>query len=113
MHYTRMPWGKHEGKRLEDVPLSYLRWVLRECDNIPLDLRRAIRDVVEEAEDSGTDARGPWQAQSAGPPINWQGTIREWYRSLALDFHPDRGGSVEAMRAINEAHDRLRKLVGV
>jgi uncharacterized protein (DUF3820 family) len=113
MYYTRMPWGKHEGKRLEDVPLSYLRWVLRQCDAIPLGLRRAIRDVVLEAEDSGTDVRGSREADSAGPPVNWPGVLRDWYRGLAMDYHPDRGGSVEVMKAINEAHDRLRKLVGI
>jgi DnaJ-class molecular chaperone len=36
--------------------------------------------------------------------------IRLWFRQLAHDFHPDhRGGSSEAMLAINEAHHRLRK----
>jgi curved DNA-binding protein CbpA len=39
--------------------------------------------------------------------------IRQWYRGLVLDFHPDRGGSHEAMQAINEAHERLRKLAGL
>ncbi len=27
-----MPFGKHRGKRLADVPTSYLRWLLAECD---------------------------------------------------------------------------------
>jgi hypothetical protein len=66
-------------------------------------------------EDPGAEANaGPEQE----PPLaraaaNLPGLIRGWYHSLADDFHPDRGGSVEAMRVVNEAHDRLRKLVGV
>jgi curved DNA-binding protein CbpA len=39
--------------------------------------------------------------------------IDRWYRGLVMDYHPDRGGSKEAMQAVNDAHDRLRKLVEV
>jgi hypothetical protein len=38
------------------------------------------------------------------------GIIRRWYRDMTLRFHPDREGSHEAMKAINQAHDRLAKL---
>jgi hypothetical protein len=33
--------------------------------------------------------------------------IRERYRELAVANHPDRGGSVEGMRRINEAYERI------
>lgn len=33
--------------------------------------------------------------------------IRERYRELAVMNHPDRGGSVENMRRINEAYERI------
>ena len=36
--------------------------------------------------------------------------IREAYRELALSHHPDAGGSVEAMRRINEAYQLLKEL---
>ena len=36
--------------------------------------------------------------------------IREAYRELALNHHPDAGGSVEAMRRINEAYQLLKEL---
>jgi curved DNA-binding protein CbpA len=39
--------------------------------------------------------------------------IGRWYREMSLRFHPDRGGSDEAMQAINHAHDRLKELAGV
>lgn len=28
-----MPWGKHKGKDIEDVPSDYLRWLAENCDN--------------------------------------------------------------------------------
>jgi hypothetical protein len=36
--------------------------------------------------------------------------IRESYREMALSHHPDAGGSVEAMRRINEAYQLLKEL---
>ena len=35
--------------------------------------------------------------------------IKKAYRSLALQHHPDRGGSVEKMQQLNEAYDYLIK----
>jgi hypothetical protein len=36
--------------------------------------------------------------------------IREAYRDMALRHHPDSGGSVEAMRRVNEAYQLLKEL---
>ena len=36
--------------------------------------------------------------------------IREAYRELALSHHPDAGGSLEAMRRLNEAYQLLKEL---
>jgi hypothetical protein len=38
------------------------------------------------------------------------GQIREAYRLMALTHHPDSGGSVEAMRRLNEAYQLLKEL---
>ena len=38
--------------------------------------------------------------------------IRSWFRELSLRFHPDRGGSHDAMKALNEAHSRLKEMIG-
>jgi hypothetical protein len=35
------------------------------------------------------------------------------YRKRSLEQHPDRGGTVEAMQAVNAAHERLKHLFGV
>ena len=39
------------------------------------------------------------------------GDVRMLFRNLALKYHPDRGGSPEAMRALNEFHEQIQELL--
>ena len=43
----KMGFGKHADQEVADVPDKYLRWVLRECQNVEPDLYRAIRDHLK------------------------------------------------------------------
>jgi hypothetical protein len=106
MFDRRMPFGRHRGKLLRDVPTAYLAWMLRTCDLDPL----LKRDAQVELESRRTTAHTPWPNKP--PPTDWSAVITKWYRGLIMDYHPDRGGSHEAMVAINDAAERLRKLVG-
>jgi hypothetical protein len=108
MACVRFDFGKHCDRPVEDVPTSYLRWCLRECECLTPWLRSAV-----EAELARRAGGGPRERGQPRPPVDWPAVIQGWYRSLCLDFHPDRGGSKEAMQAINEAHDRLRRLLEV
>ena len=45
MFAQKMPFGKHKGRLLTDIPSSYLRWLLRECDLDP-PLRRAVIEAL-------------------------------------------------------------------
>jgi Putative quorum-sensing-regulated virulence factor len=29
----KMPWGKHAGKEIEDLPTDYLKWLAENCDD--------------------------------------------------------------------------------
>jgi hypothetical protein len=108
-YYLRMPFGRHRGQTLDQIPVSYLRWVLANCHDISLDLRRGIQSVLAEAEGAPrTDEPG-----ERPPPADWAPILKTWYGALALKYHPDRGGTHEQMIVINEAYDRLRSLVGV
>jgi uncharacterized protein (DUF3820 family) len=42
----RMPFGKHRGRPLMVIEASYLRWALRDCHCLSLDLREAIQLVL-------------------------------------------------------------------
>jgi hypothetical protein len=41
--------------------------------------------------------------------------VQRWFRDLCKTYHPDRAGasSTEAMKVVNECHDRLKKALGI
>jgi hypothetical protein len=106
--FERFDFGKHRGRLVKDVPDGYLRWCLRECECLDPSLRRAVT-----AELRRRDGSAPPAGPSDGAVADLPAVIRTWHRTLVMRWHPDRGGSKEAMQAINDAHDLLQKLVGV
>lgn len=64
-----MPWGKHKGKLISEVPLDYLDWVLDQPDTFKVDIERYVRSdwvrdakkIEEEEEQEEADAEElPW-----------------------------------------------------
>lgn len=102
-----MPWGKHKGERLDQIPPGYLRWVLENCDHLTLGLRRDIRWVLDELDGEAANVPAAPAVQRTDLPE----VVRGWHRELVMRFHPDRGGSTEVMQAINAAADRLKELL--
>lgn len=39
---AKMPFGKHQGTKLKDLPSSYVQWLLNKADNLDADLREAL-----------------------------------------------------------------------
>jgi hypothetical protein len=80
----------------------------------PLVRRRLIEagHAIDEsaANNGGQSASGP-SCPRPGPPVDWAAIVRQWYRGLCRDFHPDRGGDTKIMQALNEAHRRLQDLL--
>jgi hypothetical protein len=106
---TRMPWGKFKGEGLEDVPLSYLCWVLEECDNAPCYLRAAIK--AELADRLGLAAPAPRPGPRGLDAGRLADALARWHRAAARRWHPDAGGSDQAMTVVNTVHDELRQLI--
>lgn len=44
----KMPFGKHFGERLSDVPQDYLRWALRNITDMNSDLRWSVEQVLRQ-----------------------------------------------------------------
>ena len=101
----RMPFGRHRGKPLAELPTPYLRWLHRECD-----LREPLKSEVAAEYDSRNDGRIAEQP-TVDLPADTESIIRVWYRELVFEHHPDRGGSHAVMAALTDAKKRLEKLI--
>jgi hypothetical protein len=93
-----MPFGKYAGHPLESIPLSYLSWVLNTCTNASPHLREEIRRILSAEVESSVK-----QQRALCSP----GLVSQWYRALSREFHPDKGGTHEAMKAVNRGRELL------
>lgn len=103
----QMPFGKHKGKDLREVPDDYLLWVLDKCDAASPTLKSAIRQRL------GVGEPSPASAPPPGSGVAIEAVVRAWVRQMTLKYHPDRGGSHEAMIAVNDGAELLRRLAGM
>jgi hypothetical protein len=90
--YT-MPFGRHRGRALADLPDGYFAWLRT------LDLREPLRSAVAE-EVERRDRQRP-------DPRVVEDLIAAGQRALARRHHPDAGGSHDAMISVRLAADWL------
>ncbi len=120
MSSLKIPFGKYKGKRLNKLPTDYLVWCRDKCDVLTEEMRAAIEEELadrtdappeEEAGETASTAELPKVTKVSPLGQTLAGDVRMLFRNLALKYHPDRGGSHEAMRALNEFHDQLQGLL--
>lgn len=111
----RFPFGKFKGHDVRDVSAGYLAWALEECSNLSPALRWAIRRELAERLELQSVVSTPPPRTTTGTlsPADLDGRVRNWFHRLARQHHPDVGGDGQVMRAINEAHDTLRRELGL
>ena len=94
-----MPSGKHRGRELEELPDTYLLWL---AENVEL-REPLLSGVWSEFKQQGIEiGERPTTAGGLNPD-----KVKAVYRELSLEFHPDRGGNTEAMKAINLFYEKL------
>ena len=110
--------GKHAFEPLYDVPLSYLRWAVKNMDSLSASDQAAIRTEIRRQEERRDD-QGYREYRSA--PQHPKPTpaavdahialelVREGRRALALKYHPDRGGDALKMTLANATADYLEE----
>ena len=100
-----MPFGRYRGREISEVPTDYLEWL------VTSELRRWLRDLVERElrrrEDEDTAVGAATSLARLDVSVALQ-LIDAGRRGLANRHHPDRGGDVEVMQAINATADMLR-----
>jgi hypothetical protein len=112
----RMTFGKYAGIPLSEVPEGYLVWVLDNLDKLSPTLRSAIRIRLglEAVAKTAQEVKDPFEnlfARQNQERKELDKKLRAWFRQLALDYHPDCRGSDDAMLALNDANERLRKML--
>jgi hypothetical protein len=89
-----MPFGKYRGQLVDQIPVEYLEWVQR---HIPL--REPLRSAVYRMTSAPTISDDQISAEK----------VQTVYHRLARKYHPDLGGNVVAMQAINEFRELLSR----
>ena len=101
MIFRNMPFGKHKGTPIDQVPLSYIEWLL-EKDNVDGWLRSELEESRRK------QLGGPFDEFRHEFEDDLQSRkIRKIYLELSRKWHPDKGGSHEAMAALNMFHEKL------
>jgi hypothetical protein len=100
--------GKHRGAHVRDVPTDYLQWLLY---GGKFTFRNPwMKEQVQAEYDRRVRREGDRGASRGGPGLTAD-QIEAAYRSTARQWHPDRGGTTEAMQALADYRDMLLSLV--
>jgi len=98
-----IPFGRHRGKPLCEVPRSYMRWLTSQIwfDLEYPELAAELRDVLNPDATPRDAARGITTNE-----------LKKWRSAVLLKWHPDRpGGSHAAFIAVTDAVDSLAALL--
>jgi len=105
-----MPFGKHAGEDVADLPDSYLEWLVRAqiCRTEWLSQAVALEWSKRCRQKAGGAPRqqAHEERMTAGNALE---VLGQWYRRASLQYHPDRGGSTLAMQVVNEAYATLKE----
>lgn len=116
----RMPFGKHKGTPLVNLPTDYLDWVLGWMDSeesgwMSYSRKRLFDELDAEYERRKTGVR-PTRAVKTALSVSPEAKallsefIKSGYRAMAMKCHPDKGGTPEQMIALKELKEALEKL---
>ncbi len=99
MNYETMPFGKYKGVPFDELPHTYLAFALTSFD-LPVELKNALS--FELLDRIGFDY--------SFNVVESNKRYAKIWKKLANKYHPDKGGSVEAMQAINDFYEQLKDL---
>ena len=126
--FGELRFGTHKYKRLEDVPTSYLQWMLKGLDSLEHDERGQVeaelfaRDIKAKSRTANGQRRHQQQEQQRRPftppsanlpagitPDVILRIISAGRQALAKRLHPDVGGDLEQFKRVNVAADYLEQ----
>ena len=107
--YMQILFGKYKGCEVHNLPKHYIHWLLKECTYI--DKFYGLRDECERILGVQRNST-PQSSTSPNPDKNKVNmAIKSSFREMSKELHPDRQGTKEAFQVLNNAHDRLRRIL--
>ena len=101
-----MPFGKHVGCDIADIPDGYLRWLhnreLWGPLRVAVDAEYLKRFAAPPPDNDSPPLQDDVRAMAAE-------MVRAGWRALAEKHHPDKGGETYEMQLVNLARDFLRR----
>lgn len=115
---ARMPFGKHEGKPIEQVPRDYLRWVLLNVKVLEPPLREAITNRLRSGVPAvkAVDLRprrnaGGGRLEAIRTANSLRDKIRDVFREKLIEYRFDSEDSYLALTAIEELQESVEKVI--
>lgn len=96
MQYQVFPFGKFKGVPVKELPQTYLAYALTTFD-LPTELKNSLS--FELLDRIGFDY--------SFNVVECEKRYTSIRKKLAMKYHPDKGGSTEAMQAVNEFYEEL------
>jgi hypothetical protein len=107
----RMPFGKHAGTYVDELPDSYLQWLFWQ-DFLKPELADAVKIEIAGRWPNKVNIHIIHETKRQ-PKKQMKAEIQTIYRNMARRFHPDVAGpgNTRAMQAVNEFWEMIQKAV--
>ena len=106
----RMPFGRHRGKDVSQLPTHYIIWLLQTCD-----LRQPLLQELKDEADRREDEADRYSSNTHALPVPVRNMcerlLTSGYRAMAQKMHPDHGGTHAAMILLTQAVEHLRRVI--
>lgn len=118
----KMPFGKHKGMILENLPDGYLDYMLDWMDSEESGWmshkRKRLFDAMDDEWNRRKGGHRPAEAAkvkplgqlSPGARSLLPEFVKSGYRGMSMKLHPDKGGTTEDFRNLKELVEALEKL---
>jgi hypothetical protein len=106
-----MPFGKHQGWDLTEVPTNYLLWLTRKQPPLYGWLAAAVAEELRARRGDRQSRSWPTPSVSSCPDRELAAEIiTAGHHVLTRKWHPDVGGSGEVMTRVNVVSEWLKKM---
>jgi hypothetical protein len=107
-----MPFGKHSGTDIDELPDSYLQWLFWQ-DFLKPELADAVRLEIAGRWPDKIHVQIIEAKPKRQPKKQMKTELQTVYRQMARRYHPDVAGpgSTRAMQAVNDFMDQLRGII--